>query len=133
VRSISYVLGYNDRIDAMPRKRPDKLKCKPGFEQRGAVCQPIKSKSNISKKESKNYLPAAASLVAASAAVSLAIRNASQKSKSKKDVPFPDLTHLLEVTKASKNKPDWVKGAIKGGKRSQQPTDKSRVSRREER
>jgi pimeloyl-ACP methyl ester carboxylesterase len=44
MRSISYVLGYNDRIDAMPKKRPDKLKCKPGFEQRGAVCQPIKRK-----------------------------------------------------------------------------------------
>lgn len=77
-RTEGYLKGVQEvesRLDAGfgKRKRKKRLRCKPGFEQRGAVCQPIKAKktagSNKSNKKQKTpKLPKGTSAAIARAA-----------------------------------------------------------------
>jgi hypothetical protein len=49
VKSKAYLDGYREiNLDALKRRRPEKLKCKPGYKQRGAACQKIKPKRSLS-------------------------------------------------------------------------------------
>lgn len=73
-RSPQYLFSYNEalRLDAQKRKRPEKLKCRPGYEQRGAACQkvsrsikPVVNPSNIAKLAIGTALVGGAGVVAA--------------------------------------------------------------------
>lgn len=51
-KSDAYLDGFKSvNLDALKRRRPEKIKCRSGYEQRGAACQPIKRKLNFQENE----------------------------------------------------------------------------------
>lgn len=51
-----------ERFDRKRSKRPDKLKCRPGYEQRGAVCHPITKKQEDEPSGVKGGSPSPATM-----------------------------------------------------------------------
>lgn len=103
----SYILGYAQviKLDKLPRKRPEKLKCRPGFEQRGAACQKIRN-SVKSNPTDLAKLAIAATLVGGAGAAAYHFR----------DKLSPQVAKLTtrEIAKEYRSNPTWKIAAAAG-------------------
>lgn len=120
-----YVVSYAEalRLDKMPTKRPKKLQCRPGFEQRGAACQKIRPKkakvagNNILGKVAVGVIAAG---VAGAAGVA-ALKAAQAKRKPDLDsatlsdvVPEATKEKVREITQQYRRNPTWKIAATAG-------------------
>lgn len=119
-----YVVSYAEalRLDKMPIKRPKKLQCRPGYVQRGAVCQKIgniktqKPTAVKSKGVGGGLAKLAVGAVAAGAAGALAVKAATSKNQLSKPSNLPEVPQekLDQVIKHPASKPYLKAAAIAG-------------------
>lgn len=123
-KSSEYIVSYIDsiRLDKIARKRPEKLHCRPGYVQRGAVCQKIgnaktqKPTAVRSRRAGGGLAKLAVGAIAAGAAGALAIKAATSKNQSSKPSNLPEVPQekLDQVIKHPASKPYLKAAAIAG-------------------
>lgn len=116
-----YVVSYAEalRLDKMPIKRPEKLQCRPGYVQRGAVCQKIgnikaqKPTAVRSKRAGGSLAKLAVGAIAAGVAGAAAIK-ATQGKKKPEATPELIQQKIQQATNEYRRTPTWQKAALVG-------------------